>query len=378
MKDNFYLLGCLTRSFDKDHEKQDLVHLIGSFFYTNSFDINKLKLENINVNEPLFIIRVGNRDLLNWDIIYHGPKIVEIILPLIYLLSKINNVETYNIDKAYKEKLAYDVDNLFKFLFNSFTNSPEVIDKGLIINNKLNNSLFVFEDLNLSNIKLIFKSLGIKISGGSLNKRDLLSSTQYTLSNYLNILGYKGVDIYNSNRNNQLWLNNNFSLGNFSEIIIKDTDIMKDFILNILLKQKSDFNDTKEENLNKLTTKKNNILSLETEKLNLNTKKKKLNKTNISSTRFLNLTKSIERLQTTVSKIEIEISELETKLDIVNKEIEKVNESSEEQIKEIYFREYHNNQINSINKKVLDTVKKNIRLKKDKQIINPFSLNKKS
>ena len=44
MKDNFYLLGCLTRSFDKDHEKQDLVHLIGSFFYTNSFDINKLKL----------------------------------------------------------------------------------------------------------------------------------------------------------------------------------------------------------------------------------------------------------------------------------------------------------------------------------------------
>lgn len=153
---------------------------------------------------------------------------------------------------------------------------------------------------------------------------------------------------------------------------------MKDFIINILLKQKSYFNDTKEENLNKLTTKKNNILSLETEKLNLNTKKKKLNKTNISSTRFLNLTKSIERLQTTVSKIEIEISELETKLDIVNKEIEKVNESSEEQIKEIYFREYHNNQINSINKKVLDTVKKNIRLKKDKQIINPFSLNKKS
>ena len=44
-----------------------------------------------------------------------------------------------------------------------------------------------------------------------------------------------------------------------------------------------------------LTNKKNNILSLETEKLNLNTKKKKQNKKSISSTKILNLTKNIER-----------------------------------------------------------------------------------
>ena len=73
------------------------------------------------------------------------------------------------------------------------------LEKENYLNKDLNNFLFVFEDLNFFTVQLLFKSFNIKISGGSINKHQFLSTTQYTLSKYLMTLDYNLVDIYINN-----------------------------------------------------------------------------------------------------------------------------------------------------------------------------------
>ena len=43
MKNKIYLIGNFTKSLDSYHFSKGFIHLIGSIFYTNNLDLNKLK-----------------------------------------------------------------------------------------------------------------------------------------------------------------------------------------------------------------------------------------------------------------------------------------------------------------------------------------------
>ena len=62
----------------------------------------------------------------------------------------------------------------------------------------LNNALFIFDNLTWLNLQLLFRYLNIVLSGGSISKRHILSTSQFNLSNNLHVLNYNKEAIYNS------------------------------------------------------------------------------------------------------------------------------------------------------------------------------------
>nr|YP_009463029.1 hypothetical protein [Pleurotus citrinopileatus]AUW35272.1 hypothetical protein [Pleurotus citrinopileatus] len=413
MENKFFLLASLSRSLDKFHTENNLTHLIGSFIYTNYFNIEKLK--DLESNENLIIIRVGDRNFMKAEVKTHNNKLHEFNIPLIYLLSNMRNGEIENINIPNKEYFADKTATLLNVLFNSFLPLPTfnhqrpfipteqgpkgsyaehaerpsvnsdpslnsepnltgegqedifsregVHGKEIYLNEQLNNCLFVFEDLNLLTVKLIFKNLNIIISGGRANNRELFSTTQYNLSNFLMKLDFKAVDVYNSFKYKNLFSKNNLTIEKLSESLITDTTIMKSIMVKKLLTIKSQIYDLIEENKKNVLTKKNNIISLEKEKLTLLNNKKEIKKSNWSGTKFFKLSKNIEKLQKIVTMTETEISELNSKLAYITKEIEDLlrTDLSEEEIKDSYFRNYHNDQILGINLKVKNLLKNKIK-----------------
>ena len=60
------------------------------------------------------------------------------------------------------------------------------------------NVLLAFENINWTNLQLLFKYNKIVISGGSNNKRHLLSTIDYSLTRFILILGYSLNDVFKS------------------------------------------------------------------------------------------------------------------------------------------------------------------------------------
>lgn len=60
------------------------------------------------------------------------------------------------------------------------------------------NVLLAFENINWTNLQLLFKYNKIVISGGFNNKRHLLSTTDYSLTRFILILGYSLNDVFKS------------------------------------------------------------------------------------------------------------------------------------------------------------------------------------
>lgn len=120
--------------------------------------------------------------------------------------------------------------NLHIFLVNFISLDPYLSDKEILKdwNNILNNCLFIFEDLNWRNLQLLFKNFNIDISGGSITRRQYLSSTGFYLSLHLCSLNLTPSDIYNSFSN--LLPRNDFEDSSKSSFV----DLDKNSILNII------------------------------------------------------------------------------------------------------------------------------------------------
>lgn len=90
------------------------------------------------------------------------------------------------------EKLAYPIQTFFEALIGGHNQTAQTK------NSLHSNVLFVFVGINWFNIKLLFSSLNIYVSGGSNSHRHILSTTEFMLSRYLLDMKYDIFDISNS------------------------------------------------------------------------------------------------------------------------------------------------------------------------------------
>lgn len=172
----FSILCSLARSFDENHKKQNSIHLISSIVLLKSnLDLSYLderfSLSTWKINEKVFLFIVldrkyfidNNLDVYN-PLILDRNKIVFIFITLEGLLGISNSKE-----------------NTFEILFGCkslFQKDFDLIGK---------NCFFLFLNITWWNILLFFKYRGIYISGGTTPKRHLLSTTDATLKNLLDI-----------------------------------------------------------------------------------------------------------------------------------------------------------------------------------------------
>lgn len=166
----------------------------------------------------MFIIRIVTTPSLEEISIKEiNEGVIEIIIPLINFFEF--------VDEDFRANSEFE-----SFLVNFISLDPYLSDKEILKdwNNILNNCLFIFEDLNWRNLQLLFKNFNIDISGGSITRRQYLSSTGFYLSLHLCSLNLTPSDIYNSFSN--LLPRNDFEDSSKSSFV----DLDKNSILNII------------------------------------------------------------------------------------------------------------------------------------------------
>ena len=214
-----YIYAVLARSFDNNLNNNN-VHLISSVYYSkNLLDVGILERYSKRVSKVCYVLYIYNDIVSDSEDIELGLQFVE----------KLESSERCRNEYFYEVYLGISV--LLQSLGgSSLNNSTEVIYQKDIIeliigdvlsrskdyNSILNNVLFVFIGLNWDIIKHIFKYCNIGLSGGTITKRNILSSVEYNLSTFLFMLGVKYKDVYESfsiysgNKHKQLLLQDKF------------------------------------------------------------------------------------------------------------------------------------------------------------------------
>lgn len=164
---NFFILACLARSYDKYHNKECLIHLVCSIFYTTDFSINS----KVPLKDSITIRLVEDTDIL-FDVRQHDGKFFEIIINIYYFLGLI-------------EKSDVQMSKFVSLLFGNYDSKEKELS-----NFNLSNVLFVFENISWFKIMYLFKLVKVQISGGSISKRHVLSNVKFCLVRYLAILGF--------------------------------------------------------------------------------------------------------------------------------------------------------------------------------------------
>ena len=201
-----HMLACFTNSVDKHHSVNNLIHLIGSIFYTTEFynrlpnmfeykDVFKKSL----ASHSLIINFVSILGIESFEIIKHSDHVVELRTGLFYFLNLYLNSDS-NIFS----------NDFLKVLFTQNEINPYLNNLGPSLNKKFNRILYVFENISWLQVQLYFKCRGIHISGGSISNRHLLSTSSHELSIFLALFGYEGSDIFNSQKELNLEVKNRY------------------------------------------------------------------------------------------------------------------------------------------------------------------------
>jgi hypothetical protein len=187
MNNNFKILACFTRSYDKYHNSENL-HLIAStVLLRDKIEDNNLltNIRNSDVSRKFIIVNVSNindenfttvsEDLLpeNRYKVFDNTKIFENDY-----LGHIQ-ISFNNLSKLYSSKENIDY---IKSLFNY--SDIDTKTKGQVYTQ----CLFIFSNITWSNIVFKFKINNIDISGGGTNTRHILTSSDIILNNYLNMI----------------------------------------------------------------------------------------------------------------------------------------------------------------------------------------------
>lgn len=187
MSNNRYYLATLARSYDEYHNQNNLIHLLFSGFYSNALLTRNLRGKQIWKNESSFVVRLvsGKARIGSFGIMKHSKFIMEFELSyedfmnwtLVGSKSETGGLDTF-------------LDELIK---------PHYHQEGQLVSSPiLNRVLFVFEDLNWEQLRNYFRDNNMIISGGSISKRNQLSTTEFNLSRWLMIMDYDRSDVYNS------------------------------------------------------------------------------------------------------------------------------------------------------------------------------------
>ena len=366
MKNNFYLIANFARSFDIFHYNSNKPHLVSSIFYTE--ELNREKLENLPLEKDrnLNIIYIKDSDINNLSLTKPRDHINIIEIPKIYLLKEIlNSDENNEIDPKLLNKLRGQ--KVFKEIIDSLLSDYQNFDK--IKNINLNQYFFIFENLNWFTVQLIFKNLNIVLSGGTLNKRHIVSTTNFNLIKFLISLDFKDKDIYNSfshfykyESSKEINLNKNQILNMDKALMLK---IIKDLNNLISSEVNTDLNTTKKE-INTLTQ---NVINLEQEKLEFKNKKIQLNKNLKDSKKLISLDKSIESLNTRIKALEETLLNFENLIKYFYNREEVISKLNFDELRELYIEDYLNLRTNHLKKKIKESFQTNH--KKINKIKNP-------
>nr|YP_009690165.1 hypothetical protein PPIT_000064 [Porodaedalea pini]QEG56945.1 hypothetical protein PPIT_000064 [Porodaedalea pini] len=323
--DKSYLLACFARSLDQFHVKNNMIHLLGSIFYTKSVIFDLLKRFATNYKYNATIIRLSPVADLNFNVIEHSEYLVEVQFSIFYFL------ELYRGG-------GQSFDDFLEELFSM----ESLAEQNKNPNFKYSKVLFVFEDLNWFTLQLLFKMKGIKLSGGSISKRQILSSAELSLSLFLLMLGFTDIDAYNSYK----------YLANLSKSDVKsdESDLTIDierqslyYLMKTGLSKDKDTLSITIANLDKdILNKRRNLESLE---LSLSSKKNEIlraKKLLSNSKSIINLNKNIELIKKFIDNKENELLLLNSKLSDITKEIDNLTEIPYTELKAKYFKIYHN------------------------------------
>ena len=186
---NLSLLVTFARSHENTNNKNNNIHLTASVCTVEQDKICLSSIKN-NKKKYLFIIRIGLNGLNEIICREINDNVVEITISLTYFLSLAN-----------KELKANE--NFLYLIFNSENLNPYISKEDILKdwNSILNNCLFIFEEINWLCLQLLFKLININISGGSNNRRQYLSTTDFNLSMFLSLLDFRASDIYLSFNN---------------------------------------------------------------------------------------------------------------------------------------------------------------------------------
>lgn len=324
---SFYLIATLARSFDQYHVKNKKIHLIASVFYTDKDLINNISLLQNN-NDIHLIIRVLRREDDYFKIIEHNANSVEFYCSWSHLLSK-------------------SINNSLEHFMEGLIGSYHLESK--LGGNILNNVYFIFEDTTWLNLQLLFKIINIQLSGGSITRRQFLSTNQYYLSFFLLKLGYNYEDIYNSINYNK----------DISSGFLDSNDLMKDkkliilyiqIFFNILLKNIYFTRDSIE---NEIKSLKGNLSALQSEQSSIKVKNEQQN-----TKKYIKLNKNIENLNKNIEfKLE-KLSLLSSEEQSIKTEFERIRKLPFDELRELYFNKYHNNKVYKDSTKLNDYVTK--------------------
>jgi hypothetical protein len=198
---NGYIFTNFVRSFDKYHNSNNRMHLISSVVFLPKAIIT----DDTSVYFTDF-----------WDLLSSSRTYSDQINNIVVVIE--NSI--VNDGKNYKLYIERENLNVYVIGLDDLCAQLKIIDNGsgilvelfgsLSLKNKDlelcgKNCLFIFEDICWSNVVLKFKLNGIDISGGSLNKRHILSTVHFSL--FMNILKFfQGNEslinsfIFNSNK----------------------------------------------------------------------------------------------------------------------------------------------------------------------------------
>ena len=178
-----YTLVCLAISNDKYHKENNLIHLVSSIFYTKDFDTHFEELTQLNEINKLnsVVLRVTKDTTLYLNTTRYNNGLVQIVLSFNYFW------DLYLQSSEYSE-----------FVEEIFQQGYKDLNTNKLEGTGYKNILYVFEDINWLEIQWLFKIKKVIISGGSISNRQYLSTSEFNLSLYLYLLGYRDADIFES------------------------------------------------------------------------------------------------------------------------------------------------------------------------------------
>ena len=161
MKNNkSYLLTTLCRSLDDKHYGKN-IHLLGSVFHTKEYDFTSLN----PVEGQIYLIIKLSLDK-DKDITYSQHP-----------LSRFAYEANINLLVFLELYANYGFMHLDHFIKGFFVNkeNKKYLQELKDLESVLNQSLFVFEDVNWFTLQALFKNFNIDLSGGTISKRFVLN-----------------------------------------------------------------------------------------------------------------------------------------------------------------------------------------------------------
>jgi len=334
-----YLFCTFTRSLDNYHKENNKVHLVASVFYTQYIELENL----INLKNRLNIImlfenkskisELNFKSYINNDLVFNKIDI-NYFLGLGY---------TDNFNSINNKSLKQNPSFIQYLLDNGNTEKENEKDKNLINlrdNCKFNNILFIVEEIDWFTLQLYFKLANIVISGGTISKRQILSTTQYNLFKYLMLFNFNEEDIFNSYKFLGK-LNKNIDLVKTHTLEL-NKELMLKIITNDLKAKVLTLNNAILEVEKNIKDKLNNITSLKKNISNTVERKNKQQKSIAKSSRIKSLNKEIKIKEVFVENKQEQIKNLNKNINIIELELKALNKLPYNELKTKYLNKYYN------------------------------------